>query len=151
MEPITRSVPQGGFLMRRLLPGLMILGLAFPLISAAAQQPDRNPPTQQWGQRRGPGMSPEAQAARLKDRLKLTDEQTEKVKALLQKLQQERATWLQNNPQATPEERRAEMQKLMKERNDGLKEILTPDQWKQYQQEMEQMRMRMRERREPRP
>lgn len=135
--------------MKALLRILLLATLAMaPVIVRAQQRPTQGPP----GERRGMAMSVDEQVARMKERLKLTDEQATKVKALLERLQQERRDWMQQNAQASPEERRAQFQKWMEERNEGLKKILTPEQWKQFQEQMEQMRNRMRgDREQPHP
>lgn len=78
------------------------------------------------------------QVARMKSHLNLTDQQTTQVKELLEKHQQERDAWRKNNPNPTQEELKAHRQKMWGEMNEGLKKILTPEQYKKHQEMMQQ-------------
>ena len=67
---------------------------------------------------------------RMAERLKLTDEQKAKVKALLQ-ADAEKMRGLRD---LAPEERRDKMRAMRKETDTKMKEILTADQFKQWQE-----------------
>ncbi|HEV2386763.1 MAG TPA: hypothetical protein VGS20_05850 [Candidatus Acidoferrales bacterium] len=86
------------------------------------------------------GTSVDNQVAKMKSSLNLNDQQAGQVKSLFEKQMQEMHAWRQSNPQATRDAMRAQHQKWMQEREDGLKTILTPDQFKTYQSNMEKHR-----------
>jgi ABC-type uncharacterized transport system substrate-binding protein len=93
--------------------------------------------------RRGMGMNIDQQVAKMKSTYNLNDQQTSQVKSLFEKQQDEMKTWRQNNPQATREDMRTQHDKFMQEREDGLKTIMTADQFKQYQADMQKRREMM--------
>ncbi len=78
----------------------------------------------------------EQRVNRMKADLNLTDQQAAQVKELFQKQEQERQTWRSNNPNATTEEIRAHREQMYRQMNEGLKKILTPEQYKKHEQMM---------------
>ena len=82
--------------------------------------------------RRGGGMrmSAEEQLKNLTEKLKLTDAQQPKVKAVLE----ERTKAMQGARDLTPEERKTKMTALREENTKKMKESLTADQFKQYEE-----------------
>ena len=82
--------------------------------------------------RRGGGMrmSAEEQLKNLTEKLKLTDAQQPKVKAVLEEQTKQR----QALRDATPEERKTKGPALREETTKKMKEILTADQFKQYEE-----------------
>lgn len=64
--------------------------------------------------------------------LNLTDDQKPKVKSILDTRDQKMRDLRDSNP--TPEERRTKMQSIRQETTDGLKKVLTNEQFTKYQQ-----------------
>ncbi len=90
----------------------------------------------------GGRMSPEDRAKNLQTQLKLTDDQTAKITAILKT----QATKRDSIRTASNGDRQAMMQAmmpLMKDSNDKIKAILTPDQAAAYQKMQDEMRARM--------
>ncbi len=90
----------------------------------------------------GGRMSPEDRAKNLQTQLKLTDDQTAKITAILKT----QATKRDSIRTASNGDRQAMMQAmmpLMKDSNDKIKAILTPDQAAAYQKMMDEQRARM--------
>ncbi len=75
-------------------------------------------------------MSAESQLTGLSEQLKLTDEQKPKVKAIIQ----EQNKQMQAARDLPPEERRPKMRSVREETDKKMKEILTPEQYKQFEQ-----------------
>lgn len=90
----------------------------------------------------------EKRVAHMKADLNLTDQQASQVKELFEKHEQERQAWRGNNPNATREEMRTHRQKMYRQMNEGLKKILTPEQYKKHE---EMMHRRMHHRMHPGP
>jgi Spy/CpxP family protein refolding chaperone len=82
------------------------------------------------GRRAGGVMSVTNQLSRLSERLKLTDEQKPKVKAVLE----EQNKQLRGLRDLSPEDRRPKMRSVREETNKKMKEILTDDQYKQFEE-----------------
>jgi periplasmic protein CpxP/Spy len=74
-------------------------------------------------------MSPEQRLARMSEQLTLTEEQKPKVKALLEEQDKQRAAVRE----LAPEERRGKMQAAREEMNKKMKEILTEEQFKNWE------------------
>ena len=106
---------------------LALAGLVIAPTFASAQE-----------ERRGP-RTPEERIAALKETLKLTDEQVEKVKPIFAK-NQEKSRALREDQNLSREDRRAKMQELNKALEDELKPILTPEQQAKYKEEAEKRR-----------
>lgn len=115
---------------RNVLPFLAILVLA----GVASAQP-RMP-------------SPEDQAKRLKEQLKLSDDQTVEVTKVLKETR-EKSVKLREKGEPGPGMREAFM-KLVEEGDKKIMKILDADQQKQYTKLMEERRQNMRNRRRPR-
>lgn len=77
-------------------------------------------------------MSIETQMTRLDERLKLTDEQKPKVKAVLED-QNKKMQELFGDSSVSREDRRTKMQSIREDSDKKLKEILTSDQYTKYQ------------------
>ena len=90
----------------------------------------------------GGRMSPEDRAKQLQTQLKLTDDQTAKITAILKTT----ATKRDSIRTASNGDRQAAMQAMMpimKDSNDKIKAILTPDQATAYQKMIDEQRARM--------
>lgn len=102
---------------------VMVAGMAF-----AAQRQGR------MGKKGKPTI--EQRVSRMKADLNLTDQQTTQVKELFQKQEKDRQAWRSSNPNATTEEVRTHRQQMWRQMNEGLKNILTPEQFKKHEQMM---------------
>ena len=89
------------------------------------------------------GMNVDQMVARMKKNLNLTDKQTDQVKALFEKQQQDMQSWRTDHPNATREDMQAQRREQMTSIRDEMKKILTPEQYKK-QQQIEQQQMRQR-------
>lgn len=114
----------------------MLTVLVALVMSAGAAMAAQHP-------RHGMRMNIDQQVAKMKSTYNLNDQQAGQVKSLFEKQQQEMKTWRQSNPQPTREAMRAQHEKWMQAREDGMKNILTPDQFKQYQADMQKRRNMM--------
>lgn len=95
-----------------------------------ARGPDAAPATQPGTGGRGAGlMRPD----RLGEELHLTQEQRQKIQALLQE-QRDKMLALRNDTSLTPEQRREKVRALREEHQQKMKEILTPEQYEKWQQ-----------------
>jgi Spy/CpxP family protein refolding chaperone len=86
------------------------------------------PPGERRAGRGGPTV--ENQLARLSEQLKLTDEQKPKVKVVLE----EQSKQMQAIRELPQDERRPKMQAAREETTKKMKEILTPEQFKHYEE-----------------
>ena len=91
------------------------------------------------GQQRPGQRSPEEQVKALKDSLKLTDEQAEKIKAVFAKNQEKRRA-LRDDQNLSQDDRRAKMRELQKAQEEEIKPILTAEQQTKWKEEMEKRR-----------
>jgi hypothetical protein len=73
----------------------------------------------------------------LAQRLKLSDEQKEKAKAVFDEQNQKYTAMRTNMATLKPEERRAKYMAVREETNAKLKTIFTPEQWEQYSKPMQ--------------
>jgi protein CpxP len=96
--------------------------------------------TQQQGKMGKGKPTIDQQVTRMKADLNLTDQQTAQVKELLEKQAQDRDTWRSSNPNPTKEEMQTHRKQMYQQMDEGLKKILTPEQYKKHQ---EMMRQRM--------
>jgi Spy/CpxP family protein refolding chaperone len=117
-SPITLTLLLAGF-------------IALPTL-AFAQDANRE------GGRRGP-VNPEEQVKAMKENLKLTDEQAEKVKAILTK-NQEKQKALREDKALSQDDRRAKMREIYSGMEEELKPILTPEQQTKWKEEREKRR-----------
>jgi protein CpxP len=106
---------------------LALAGLLILPTSASAQN-----------ERRGPRTAEERVNA-LKESLKLSDEQVQKVKPIFAK-NQEKMRALREDQSVSQEDRRAKMQELSKGLEEELKPILTPEQLAKYKEDAEKRR-----------
>ncbi len=90
------------------------------------------------GQRGRPTV--DEQVARMKTNLNLSDKQAAQVKELFEKQAKGREAWMKDHPNATRTEMREHAEAMFKERNEGLKKILTKEQYKKHEEMMRQMR-----------
>ncbi|HTI61379.1 hypothetical protein [Mucilaginibacter sp.] len=90
----------------------------------------------------GGRMSPEDRAKNLQTQLKLNDDQTAKITAIY-KAQAVKRDSIRTAANGDRDAMRSAMMPLMKETNDKVKAILTPEQQTAYQKMMEEMRARM--------
>ena len=117
-------------LMMIAVSALLMMGL-----SAFAQEAQQGPPPGEGGQRRGGMMgTPEQRAARLAERLNLTDDQ----KAKVQKIYEDSQKDMQNMQGASREDRMAKMQEV----NGKVREVLNDEQKKKFDEMQQQMRQR---------
>ncbi len=86
------------------------------------------------GNEHGQKMDVASHVAKLKAELKLTDQQTEKVRAVLEDIHQRKMAAKQKAGGQESAEFREQVKKLMTERDTRLKEILTPEQFARYQE-----------------
>jgi periplasmic protein CpxP/Spy len=102
----------------------MVLGGLVACSIATAQEAGKD------AQKKGKGgFSPEQRLERMSTQLNLTDAQKPKVKAVLD----DTAKKMQD---LAPDERREKGRKIREEETKKLKEILTPDQFKKYEETM---------------
>jgi protein CpxP len=87
-------------------------------------------------------MSVEERVKTLKDKLKLSDEQTKKVTILLED-QREEATTAMNDYRGDRKAMRAVVQEIMKKTDDKIKEVLTEEQVSTYDKMMNARRDQM--------
>jgi len=92
------------------------------------------PPKKDKGGKRG-GFSPEARLERLSTELSLTDEEKPKVKAVLE----DTGKQMQATRDLDQDEARTKRKSIMEDESKKLKDILTPDQYSQYQKIAEGM------------
>jgi protein CpxP len=91
---------------------------------------------QEQGQQR---RTPEEQVKALKESLKLTDEQAEKIKAIFAKGQEKRRA-LREDQNLSQEDRRAKMREIQTAQEEEIKPILTPEQQTKWKEELEKRR-----------
>jgi Spy/CpxP family protein refolding chaperone len=113
---------------KRIVAVLAMLVMGAGMVMAAQQQ------GKMGKQGRMGRMDVDKQVANMKAHLNLTDEQAAQVKELFQKQNEEMKAWRQQNPNATRQDMRAHHRQLWQERNEGLKKILTPEQFKMHQE-----------------
>lgn len=107
--------------MKRLI---LILGVLFTFVAANAQQAATRP-----AQERA-----HAQALRLKKLVSLSDEQMVKVEAIFL-ARAEAVDAINADAAKSPEQKKADIQKVREEKETELKAVLTADQYTQYQQQ----------------
>ena len=87
-------------------------------------------------------MSPEDRAKQMQTQLKLTDDQTAKITAILQ-VQAKKMDSVRTAANGDRDAMRSGMMPIRTASNDQIKAILTPDQATAYQKMMDDMRARM--------
>ncbi len=91
------------------------------------------------GGRRAGMRGVEAQVTALNEHLKLTDEQKPKIKTLLEE-QNKKITELRGDSAVSQEDRRAKMQAIRADTSKKMKEVLTADQFKKYEEFLKERR-----------
>lgn len=135
----------------RLRTALLAAALSLPL-AAVAMPPGGGPHGAGPGdpaatQRGGRHHSPEQQTLRMKEGLGLSDEQTAAV-GEINKRYAERIDALKPTPEER-EQRRQQMQALMAERNEELKQVLDEQQYAKHLQHQQRMMQKFRDHRPP--
>ena len=116
-------------------PIVVVTGFVLSLFAVAAFAAQQQPG------RAGKGAPTiEEQVARMKTDLNLTDQQAAQVKELLENQAKDRQTWRANNPNPTREQVRSHRMEMYRQMDEGLKKILTPEQYKKHQ-ELRKQRM----------
>jgi periplasmic protein CpxP/Spy len=108
---------------------LAVVALLSGVASSNAQPSTNTPP----GGRQGARGGVEAQLTRLSEALKLTDDQKPKVKAILEEQIKKQAE-LRGDTALAQEDRRSKMQAMREETAKKMKEVLTADQFKKYEE-----------------
>ena len=121
---------------------LFLLSLALwlaPIVLRAADPETASPgATAPGGHRAGAGgrMNPADRLKTMKEKLSLTDEQAEKIKAIFHK-NREKLTGVKD---LKPEERRAKMREAFKSEMEEVAAVLTPAQKEKWKEEMKKHR-----------
>lgn len=90
------------------------------------------------GPNRGPRINPEERLKMMKEKLGLSDEQTGKIKEVLEKNRAEYGKL--RDAQGTPEEKREKFMAVRKTEMEEIGAILTPEQKEKWQEEMKKRR-----------
>jgi periplasmic protein CpxP/Spy len=90
-------------------------------------------------EKKGGKRSPEQMMERYTEQLSLTDEQKPKVKALLEDSNKKRREIFRDSS-LDQQQKRDKFREVMEAQNKKMKEILTPDQFKKYQDMQEKMK-----------
>lgn len=117
-----------------LIAALAVAGMVCMGSTATSQdaKPDKKPEVGQRSPAGRPG-------ARIAEELKLTEEQNKKFQAAMAE-QREKGTKLREDSSLTPEQKREKGQALRTESQKKLKEILTPEQYQQWEKMRSQPR-----------
>lgn len=139
-----------------LTAGVTVLGLALCVPTALLAQnatPDSSappppPPNSQseMGMRHHGPPSPERQLKHLTKTLNLTSDQQQQILPILQD-RQTQVEAIHNNSSLSPQQRRQQMHRAMKDANQKLEAVMTDTQKQQFEQQMQERRDQMRERR----
>jgi Spy/CpxP family protein refolding chaperone len=116
----------------------MALGGLVACSTLVTAQDASNAPEKKGGKR---GTSPEQMMVRYTEQLSLTDEQKPKVKTVLEDTMKKRREITKESGQDR-QQVREKMQPVMEVQNKKMKEILTADQYKKYQEMNEKMKKR---------
>ena len=126
--------------MRLTKTSLAIIAVAGALAFSPSSRAQTNTPPA--GGRQGGRGNVETQLTRLNEQLKLTDDQKPKVKAVLEEQSKKIQELRSNAANASQEDLRAKRQALMQDTSKKMKEILTADQFKKYEESIQQQRGR---------
>lgn len=121
--------------------GALAMGLAAASIPARAQDQE----TQSAGARQK--MSPDDVVQRLGEKLNLSDDQKAQIKPIIADRQQKMEA-LRSNTSLRRGQKGRQMKSIMKDSDQKINAILTPDQQKQYAELKQQMKERRQERRQ---
>jgi Spy/CpxP family protein refolding chaperone len=114
----------------------MALGGLVACSTLVIAQDSTNAPDKKGGKR---GMSPDQVMERFTEQLSLTDEQKPKVKAVLDDSTKKRRELFRDSA-LDQQQKREKFQVVMEGQNKKMKEILTADQFKKYQDMNEKMK-----------
>jgi periplasmic protein CpxP/Spy len=114
----------------------MVLGGLVACSTLVTAQDSTSAPEKKGGKR---GMSPEQLMEKYTEQLSLTDEQKPKVKALLEDSTKKRRELFRDSA-LDQQQKREKFQGVMEAQNKKMKEILTADQYKKYQEMNEKMK-----------
>lgn len=122
---------------------LLGLGLTFSVAQAQDQQAQQGPPP---AGRRGM-MDPEQQIQRMRQQLKLSDDQVSQIRPILADAQKQGMA-LRSDTTMSQEDRRAKAQSIRQDSMAKVRAILTDDQKAQYDQMVAKQREMMQQRRQ---
>jgi periplasmic protein CpxP/Spy len=123
---------------------LVIMAVTGLLAFSSSSRAQTNTPPGGPGARQGNGArgrNAEQQLAQYSEQLKLTDAQKPKVKAALEE-QTKKLQELRGDTTMSQQDRRAKMQTIREDLDKKMKEILTADQYKKYEELQQQNRGR---------
>jgi len=117
--------------------GLLVLGVALCGVHARAQ-------TEQSGEHMGRGqrMTPDAELQRMDKALKLSDDQKNQIKPILEDRQQKMQS-LRSDTSLSSEDRRSKMRSIFQDSNSKIRGVLNDDQKKQFDEMQQHGRGRM--------
>lgn len=125
---------------------VLMCGLGLATAGAAAAQEQTPPPPAQGQMQGGRGMGmmmdPSARSERMKKELNLSDDQTSKVKSILEDGHSKMEA-LRSNSSVTGEDRRSQMMAIRKTENEKIEALLTPEQKAKFEAMQKRMRGRM--------
>jgi Spy/CpxP family protein refolding chaperone len=126
------------------IKNIVLLALALLASAALAQQGPPKGGDQPQGQRRGMP-SVDDQLKNLTDRLSLTADQQTKIKPILEDQSQQMQA-LMKDDSLSQDDRRAKGRSIRESTNTKIRDVLTDDQKKKYDEWQQEMRDRMRQR-----
>jgi periplasmic protein CpxP/Spy len=127
------------------IKSIVLLALALVASAALAQQePPKGAGDQPQGQRRGMP-SVDDQLKNLTDKLSLTADQQTKIKPILEDQSQQMQA-LMKDDSLSQDDRRAKGRSIRESTNTKIRDVLTDDQKKKYDEWQQEMRDRMRQR-----
>jgi Spy/CpxP family protein refolding chaperone len=124
--------------MRLTKTSLAIIAVAGALALSPSSRAQTNTPA---GGRNARGRGAEQQLGQLSEQLKLTDEQKTKVKTVLEE-QQKKAQELRSDTSISQQDMRTKRQAIMQDTGKKMKENLTAEQFKKYEEWRQQQRGR---------
>ena len=114
--------------------GLLVLGIALCGVQANAQA---GPSGEHRG--RGHQMSPDEELQRLDKALKLTDDQKNQIKPIIEDRQKKMES-VHSDTSLSPEDRRGKFRSIMEESNGKIRDVLNEDQKKKFDEMHQHMR-----------
>jgi len=115
--------------------GLLVLGAVFCGVYANAQEPPQGPPGEHMGRPHGM-ISPDEELQRLDKTLKLTADQKNSIKPILED-REKQVESVRSDSSISPHDRRGKMRSIIEESNGKIRDVLNDDQKKQFD-EMQQ-------------
>jgi len=120
--------------------GLLVLGVVLCGVRAYGQEAPQAPGGEHMGPRHR--MTPDEELQRLDKSLKLTDDQKNQIKPILEDRQKKMES-LHADISLSPEDRMEKMRSIMKESNQKIRDLLKDDQKKQFDEMQQHARGRM--------